>query len=91
MNRDEMLKSLMTLDFMAVDLALFLDTHPDNTDAIGDYDRIVRTADTLRMQYEAQYGPLCSFRSEADGKWRWIDNPWPWSHCANPEFGEESC
>ena len=30
MNKDELLKSLMSLDFMAVDLGLFLNTHPEN-------------------------------------------------------------
>ena len=29
MNRDELLKSLSSLDFMAVDLGLYLNTHPD--------------------------------------------------------------
>ena len=36
------------------------------------------------QQYEAQYGPLCSFRSYAGGQWKWIDNPWPWNSCAKP-------
>ncbi|GFI62104.1 hypothetical protein IMSAG049_01277 [Clostridiales bacterium] len=91
MNRDELLKSLMELDFMAVDLGLFLDTHPDNIAAIEEYDRITAAADAVRAQYEAQYGQLCSFRSYANGQWSWIDNPWPWTSCANPDIEKERC
>ncbi len=89
MNKEELLKSLMALDFMAVDLGLYLDTHPDSEEALAEYDRIIKSADTVREQYETEYGPLCSFRSYAYGQWNWIDNPWPWKSCANPEFGEE--
>lgn len=91
MKRDDLLRSLMALDFMAVDLALFLDTNPDNAEALAEYNRIIRTADAVRTQFEAQFGPLCSFRSYADNGWRWIDNPWPWTSCANPELGKERC
>lgn len=91
MNREELLKSLMELDFMAVDLALFLDTHPENEEAVRKYDNIIKTADTVRAKYESEYGPLCSFRSYANGKWDWIDNPWPWKACGNPELGKERC
>ena len=65
MNKDELLKSLMSLDFMAVDLGLFLNTHPENEEAVAEYDRIIRAADEVRSQYESQFGPLCSFRSYA--------------------------
>ena len=91
MNKDELLKSLMSLDFMAVDLGLFLNTHPENEEAVAEYDRIIRAADEVRSQYESQFGPLCSFRSYAGGQWKWIDNPWPWTSCANPDMEKESC
>ena len=62
MNKDELLKSLMSLDFMAVDLGLFLNTHPENEEAVAEYDRIIRAADEVRSQYESQFGPLCKSR-----------------------------
>ena len=55
MNKDELLKSLMSLDFMAVDLGLFLNTHPENEEAVAEYDRIIRAADEVRSQYESQF------------------------------------
>ena len=65
MNQEELLKSLMELDFIAVDLGLFLNTHPDDSDAIAAYNQVITAADTVRMKYEETVGPLCSFRSYA--------------------------
>ena len=61
------------------------------TASVPEYDRIIRAADEVRSQYESQFGPLCSFRSYAGGQWKWIDNPWPWTSCANPDMEKESC
>ena len=36
MDRDMILQSLTALDFMAVDLGLYLNTHPNNKEAIED-------------------------------------------------------
>ena len=72
MNQEELLKSLMELDFIAVDLGLFLNTHPDDSDAIAAYNQVITAADTVRMKYEETFGPLCSFRQytglAVDGK-----------------------
>ena len=76
MDREELLKKLSELDFIAVDLGLFLNTHPDNKEAIQAYNQVITAADAVRMKYEESYGPLCSFRScrEDDfahrGAWR---------------------
>ena len=78
MNQEELLKSLMELDFIAVDLGLFLNTHPDDSDAIAAYNQVITAADTVRMKYEETFGPLCSFRSYAANTqaWQWMENPW---------------
>lgn len=86
MDRDELLKRLTELDFLAVDLALYLNTHPENIEAINKYNDIVATASVVREKYESLFGPLCSFRSGSNSqKWSWIDNPWPWQTCFNFE------
>ena len=65
MNREELLNSLTQLDFMAVDLGLYLNTHPEDTEAIDAYNQVIVAADTVRTKYEDAFGPLCSFRSYA--------------------------
>lgn len=84
MDRENLLKRLTMLDFMAVDMQLFLDTHPDDTNAIAKYNSIIREADNLRAQYEKTVGPLFSFRSYSQTEnFQWIDNPWPWENKFN--------
>ncbi len=80
MDRDSLLERLTVLDFMAVDLALFLNTHPNNKEAIAQYNKIIEAANTVRNKYEELYGPLCSFRSMSlnPDRWTWDSNPWPW-------------
>ena len=93
MDRDELLKKLSELDFIAVDLALYLNTHPENTEAIQAYNQVITAADTVRMKYEEAYGPLCSFRSYATNTshWEWNNNPWPWQAAGNISFAAKEC
>ena len=93
MNRDELLKKLMELDFIAVDLALFLNTHPNNSEVIQTYNQVITAADAVRMKYEEAFGPLCSFRSYAmdTNSWQWKDNPWPWQADANSSLAGKEC
>ena len=93
MNHDELLKKLSELDFIAVDLALFLNTHPDNTEAIKTYNQIITAADAVRMKYEEAFGPLCSFRSYAanTNHWEGTHDPWPWQTSANISFAGKEC
>lgn len=93
MDRDELLKKLSELDFIAVDLALFLNTHPDNSEAIQAYNQVITAADTVRMKYEEAYGPLCSFRSYArnTNHWEWNNAPWPWQTDANFSLAGKEC
>lgn len=69
----------------------FLDTHPEATEAISEYNKIIRAADTVRAKYEENYGPLCSFRSfnRSEETFQWIDNPWPWEESFNFEMTKE--
>ncbi len=83
MTRDELLKSLMELDFIAVDMGLYLNTHPCDCVMIDEYNKVITSAQVLREKFESKYGPLCSFRSYAQNGWEWIDNPWPWQKDAN--------
>ena len=84
MDRENLLKRLTMIDFMAVDMQLFLDTHPDDTNAIAKYNSIIREADNLRAQYEKSVGPLFSFRSYSPTEnFQCVDNPWPWENKFN--------
>lgn len=78
--RYELLRRIQELEFIGVELTLYLDTHPDDANALTDYNRAAMELVPLRRQYEQLYGPLTSYASEpiTGNKWRWIDDPWPW-------------
>lgn len=89
MNRDELLSALSALDFMAVDLHLYMDTHPEDNAALVMYNEIVAKANELRVEYEKFNGPLYSYRSLNSNGWRWDDDPWPWHTCHNFQLSKE--
>ncbi|NSW90655.1 MAG: spore coat protein CotJB [Firmicutes bacterium] len=90
LNKQALLKKIMALDFMAVDLQLYLDTHPCDRNALMKYNSIVSQARMLRQTYENMYGPLCSYRSVSKYPWQWINDPWPWNYQFNFRMsGEE--
>ena len=37
-------------------------------------------ADALRREYESKYGPITSPDAYGDGRWDWINAPWPWEN-----------
>lgn len=93
MNREALLKNLMELDFIAVDLGLYLNTHPEDSEAIQAYNQVITAADAVRMKYEEAYGPMCSFRSYATdaAAWEWKNAPWPWQADANFSLAGKEC
>lgn len=93
MSQEEMYQKLMELDFISLDIGLFLNSHPTEKEAITAYNQVVSAADVLRNQYEEMYGPLCSFRSYATdaNEWKWEQDPWPWQKSANPSLSGKEC
>jgi len=81
--RDEMLMHLSMLDFMQADIGLYLNTNPNDAQAIALHNTVARDAKTLRDTYEAQFGSLTSRVENTGDNWGWIDDPWPWEPLAN--------
>lgn len=93
MEREALLKNLMELDFIAVDLGLYLNTHPADGEAIQAYNQVISAADAVRTKYEENFGPMCSFRSYAADTeaWQWENAPWPWQADANFSLAGKEC
>jgi spore coat protein JB len=74
-----LLLKLQELCFAAVDLNLYLDNHPENKNALADYDAISREIKNVKKIYETENGPLTNFGcSESKYPWAWTNEPWPW-------------
>lgn len=75
----QLLEQIQALEFTAIELNLFLDTHPNNQQALRDYTQTRQRLQRLVNQYERSYGPLFNFGfGEAGYPWNWVDEPWPW-------------
>ena len=90
MPEQELLQKIMELDFYIIDLHLYLNTHPDDADAIGMYNDAVLQNRDLRAEYTQKYGMLTSNHCVSAVPWQWIDSPWPWQKAANFELREEN-
>lgn len=77
-SRQSLLKKVQEADFFALDLQLYLNTHPTCERALMLYKETIREADELRREYEEKYGPLTAARSSAKTPWQWSKNPWTW-------------
>ncbi len=74
-----LLRRIQETQFVAVDLNLYLDTHPDDQKALCDYNGASLQLQALIQEYEQCYGPLMHFGQGASRlPWAWIEDPWPW-------------
>jgi spore coat protein JB len=75
----EFLKKLQELDFVLVELNLYLDTHPGDQQALEQYNWYALERSKLAHEYETQYGPLRNFgQSMNQYPKSWDEGPWPW-------------
>jgi len=73
------MEELQTVDFVIVELTLYLDTHPDDLDAIQQYNAFVQKRMVIKNQFEKDFGSLTNFGySYSKYPWDWKEAPWPW-------------
>lgn len=90
MSKEEMLKRITELDFFIIDIHLYLNTHPEDIEAIELYNNYVLQVKQLREDYNRLYGMLLANHCTSKQPWQWIDNPWPWQKEYNFELMEET-
>ena len=81
---DTPLSQMQTLSFVIQELALYLDTHREDTEALELYRAYQELREKIAKQYAAHCGPL-NHMMKGEGPYRWLDDPWPWEYCANRE------
>lgn len=75
----KLLKELQEVDFVLVELNLYLDTHPEDAGALKQYNQFALKRQELAVEYEKCYGPLLHFgHSYSRYPFQWKDAPWPW-------------
>ncbi len=77
--REALLYQVMQYKFALIELNLYLDTNPNDKEAIELFNKYQRMEKQMCKQYESMYGPL-TIDSEYlnNNNWVWNNSPWPW-------------
>lgn len=73
--RREMMQQIRAYEFSINELALYLDTHPEDQKALCLYRKYCKEVKELKDKYQRVYGPLTI--NYPCNKWRWLEEPWP--------------
>ena len=78
------LRRIASVDLALYELTLYLDTHPEDQNALRMREIYQNKRRELIAEYEAAFGPYVVTTDDVRGdRWTWVDNPWPW------DFGKE--
>ena len=78
------LTELQVLSFGIQELALYLDTHPEDSEALELYRAYQKLYTEGKNKYEQMCGPL-NHTQESSGPYQWLTGPWPWEYPKNRE------
>lgn len=76
---------LMAIEFVADELELYLDTHPDDGEAFALYQTMLALRDEARRRYVRAFGPICQSDMLGEPSYTWLSGPWPWEYPARRE------
>ena len=79
------LTQLQALGFAVQELALYLDTHRGDKEALETYRCYQQMYQKEREAYEQRHGPLNHMSSMTSENYGWLDDPWPWEYAKNKE------
>lgn len=77
---DTPLHELQALAFAIQELALYLDTHRNDRDALELYKAYQELYERGKEVYVRDYGPLNHMTMEQGDHYRWLKDPWPWDY-----------
>lgn len=80
-----LLSELQALGFAIQELALYLDTHQHDKEALELYRSYQKKYVKVQEEYQKRYGPLNHSVLSDKECYTWLDDPWPWEFCQNKE------
>ena len=77
--RRKLLREIGKIDFVVIELNLYLDTHPFDQTAIEKFKDFQKVAAQKKREYAEKFGPLEFGGSIVDNReWKWATQDWPW-------------
>jgi spore coat protein JB len=77
-DRANMIYEMCEVGFYLDDLRLFLDTHPNDCQALAMYNEYEMKNKVLADEYAVAYGPMDYSDMNNANTWKWVAYPWPW-------------
>ena len=78
MSKEQLLKMISQTQFVCIELNLYINTHPNDEDALADYFSYSERLMDLIERYEELYGPLMNFGHSPTEAGSWVCSDWPW-------------
>jgi len=75
--QQKLMEAVYTNGFAADEARLFLDTHPEDRQALEYYRKKMELYHQAVDRYEQQFGPILP-ESAGNNGWQWAKCPWPW-------------
>ena len=76
--KEELYLDIGIVSFTLLELAMFLDTHPNDRTAMEYFNHYVRIKNQLEREFSMKYYPLNLSMAESNKEWRWGMAPLPW-------------
>jgi spore coat protein JB len=73
------LAELQALEFVILELGLYLDTHQGDQEAFALFQQYTALEKEGRARYESMYGPLTQAATASADSYTWLKDPWPWN------------
>lgn len=79
------MSELQALAFAIQELALYLDTHRNDQDALALYREYQKMYNKCMQRWNEKRAPMNHRMESEHPSYSWLDDPWPWEYCANKE------
>lgn len=77
------LAELQALEFVILELGIYLDTHKDDAEAFAMFKQFSAMEKAAKAAYESKYGPITKETAAAGDSYQWLSEPWPWNFSQN--------
>ena len=79
------MSDLQALGFAVQELALYLDTHRDDKEALALYREYQQMYAKCKEEYSRRCGQMNHGMMSEKESYDWLDDPWPWEYAKNKE------
>lgn len=77
------LAELQALEFVLLELSIYLDTHKDDAEAFKLFKQFSAMEKAAKAAYESKFGPITKETAATGDSYQWLNDPWPWNFAQN--------